>query len=190
MAKIEMESTIAPFPKPSVLVGAMVDGRPNFMNLAWLTRISFKPHLWLMSIGSNKYTTRGIKQTNQFSINIPTVDLVAELDYCGLTSGRDVDKSTTFTIFYGNLKDVPMIEECPVCFELEVSEIIERENRALIISEVKHTYTEERYLTDDKLDQKKLHQLVFTQPSGAYWALGEKIGDAWSIGKTLVKEEL
>ena len=83
-----------------------------------------------------------------------------------------------------------MIEECPVCFELEVSEIIERENRALIISEVKHTYTEERYLTDDKLDQKKLHQLVFTQPSGAYWALGEKIGDAWSIGKTLVKEEL
>ncbi|MFW9933583.1 MAG: flavin reductase family protein, partial [Candidatus Thorarchaeota archaeon] len=153
MEKIEIENTIAPFPKPAVLVGSMVDGRPNFMNLAWLTRISFKPHLWLMSIGKNKYTVKGIRESKRFSINIPNSELIVELDYCGITSGSKVDKSSLFTIFYGSLKDVPMIEECPICFELVLSEIIERDERALIIGEVKHIYTEERYLTEGKIDQ-------------------------------------
>jgi len=188
VTKIEIESSTAPFPKPSVLVGAIIEGRPNFMNLAWLTRISYKPHLWIMSIGINKYTTKGIRERKRFSINLPNVDLVAKLDYCGLTSGADVDKSSLFSIFYGAMKDVPMIEECPVCFELEVIEIIEREGRALVIGEVKHTYTEEHYLTDGKLDQEQLKQLIFTQPPGAYWSFGKKIGDAWSIGKRLLKE--
>ncbi|MFW9977973.1 MAG: flavin reductase family protein [Candidatus Thorarchaeota archaeon] len=189
MEKIEIENTIAPFPKPAVLVGSMVDGRPNFMNLAWLTRISFKPHLWLMSIGKNKYTVKGIRESKRFSINIPNSELIVELDYCGITSGSKVDKSSLFTIFYGSLKDVPMIEECPICFELVLSEIIERDERALIIGEVKHIYTEERYLTEGKIDQKKMNQLIFTQPPGFYWSLGDRVAEAWSIGKQLLKQE-
>jgi flavin reductase (DIM6/NTAB) family NADH-FMN oxidoreductase RutF len=185
MEKIEIENGIAPFPKPAVLVGAIVDGRPNFMNLAWLTRISFKPHLWLMSLKKNRYTGRGIKEQGRFSINIPGADLVVKLDYCGITSGQNVDKSKLFDVFYGKLEDVPMIRECPVCFELSVFQIIEMLDRDLIIGEVKHAYSEDRYLTDGKLDQKKINQLIYTQPPSQYWALGRKVADAFSVGKEL-----
>jgi flavin reductase (DIM6/NTAB) family NADH-FMN oxidoreductase RutF len=187
MEKIEIDNAIAPFPKPAVLVGAMVDGRPNFMNLAWLTRISFKPHMWLMSLSKNRYTGRGIREQGKFSINIPGVDLVVKLDYCGITSGQNVDKSELFDVFYGKLETVPMIRECPVCYELTVFQIIEVLDRDLIIAEVKHTYSEERYLTDGTLDQKKINQLIYTQPPSRYWALGEKVADAFSIGKELKK---
>ena len=185
MDKIEIDSGTSPFPKPAVLVGSMIDGKPNFMNLAWLTRISFKPHLWVMSIGANKYTTNGIRESGKFSINIPSADHVVELDYCGITSGTKVDKSKLFDIFYGELEDVPMIRECPVCFELTVHQIIDIAERALIIGEVQHVYTEDRYMTDGKLDQEKIRQLVYTAPPSCYWTLGEKIADAFSVGKQL-----
>lgn len=185
MTKIEIDSGVAPFPKPAILVGAMVDGKPNFMNLAWLTRISFNPHMWMMSIGKNKYTAKGIQEQRKFSINIPGADLVVELDYCGITSGANVDKSKIFDVFYGELKDVPMIQECPVCFELVVFQIIEMFERNLIIGEVKHAYSEEQYLVDGKLDQMKINQLIYTQPPGKYWTLGEEVADAFSIGKEL-----
>lgn len=185
MKKIEIENSVAPFPKPAVLVGALVDGHPNFMNLAWLTRISMKPHLWLISIGKGKHTVSGIRENGKFSINIANANILAELDYCGLVSGEDVDKSKLFTVFYGNLKDVPMIEESPVNFELVVYEIRDFLDRVLIIGEVKHVYTEERYLGNGRLDQEKVNQVVFTQPPGCYWSLGGKLGDAWSIGKKL-----
>jgi flavin reductase (DIM6/NTAB) family NADH-FMN oxidoreductase RutF len=185
MTKIELDTGVAPFPKPAVLLGAMVDGKPNFMNLAWLTRISFKPHLWVLSVPKTRYTAEGIRQQKKFSICIPGKDLVVELDYCGITSGRNEDKSKIFTIFYGELKDVPMIKECPVCVELTVFDEIEMVDRLLIIGEVKHIYTEERYLTDGKLDQDKIGILSYTQPPSAYFLLGEKVADAFSVGKKL-----
>lgn len=185
MNKIEIGNDIAPFPKPAVLVGAIVDGKPNFMNLAWLTRISFKPHLWLISVAKNRYTAKGIREQGKFSINIPSVDLVVELDYCGLNSGANVDKSKLFDIFYGEMKDVPMIRECPICIELKLHDVIEVVERLLIIGEVMHIYTEERYLTDGKLDQERIRQLTYTEPPSAYWVLGERIADGFSVGKTL-----
>ena len=185
MNKIEIDSGISPFPKPAVLVGAIVDGKPNFMNLAWLTRISFKPHLWLISVAKNRYTAKGIREQGKFSINIPSTDLVAELDYCGITSGAKEDKSKLFTIFYGELKNVPMIRECPICVELTVFEVLEIVERLLIVGEVKRIYTEEQYLTDGKLDQEKIRQMVYTQPPSAYWLLGEKVADGFSVGKKL-----
>lgn len=187
MDKIEISDGVAPFPKPAVLVGAMVDGKPNFMNLAWLTRISMKPHMWLMSIGKNKYTVKGIREQGRFSVNIPGADLVVKLDYCGITSGSKVDKSKLFDVFYGELENVPMIRECPVCFELTVFQIIESFERNLIIGEVRHVYSEERYLTDGKLDQRKINQLIYIQPPGQYWTLGDKVADAFSVGKELEK---
>ena len=185
MDKIEIDSGTSPIPKPAVLVGVMIDGRPNFMNLAWLTRISFKPHLWILSIGDSKFTSTGIREAGKFSINIPSTEHVVELDYCGLVSGRKVNKAKIFDIFYGKLEDVPMIRECPVCFELTVHQIINMVGRALIIGEVQHVYTEKRYLTDGRLDQKKIKQLVYTSPPSCYWTLGEKIADAFSVGKQI-----
>ncbi|MFX1559242.1 MAG: flavin reductase family protein [Promethearchaeota archaeon] len=185
MAKIEIDSGGSPFPKPIVLVGSVIDGRPNFFTVAWFNRMSREPNIWGVCAGKTRHTLKGIQENKTFSVNFPSVDLVMKTDYCGIRSGKDVDKSGLFTIFYGELKTAPMIEECPVTAECELTNFIDLSTHYLLLGEVKHLYTEEQFMTDGVLDQKKLNPLVFTNPARQYWTLGEIVADAYSIGKTL-----
>lgn len=190
MTKIEINEMLAPFPKPVALVGSMVDGKPNFANIVWINRVNRSPNIWVVSINIKHYTTIGIKENKVFSVNFPNPELVVKTDYCGLVSGRDVDKSNVFNVFYGELENAPMIEECPVCVEFSVHQFVDLPDHVVVFGEAKHVYTEEQYMTDGALDPKKFNPLVFTRPGprGIYWTLGEFVGDAWSIGKPLVKK--
>jgi flavin reductase (DIM6/NTAB) family NADH-FMN oxidoreductase RutF len=185
MTKIEISQGTCPFPKPVALVGALVDGKPNFMNIAWMTRIAFEPHVWGFSTREERYTVKGIKENGTFSVSFPGPDLVTEADYVGIVSGNKVDKSQVFDVFYGELGSAPMIRDCPLCVELTLHDILNVVERAFILGVVQHVYTEEQYLTDGVLDQKKANQLIFTNPANQYWTLGEEVGKAFSIGKLL-----
>ncbi|NHJ12331.1 MAG: flavin reductase family protein [Candidatus Thorarchaeota archaeon] len=185
MTKIKIDSGICPFPKPVALVGALVNGLPNFMNIAWMTRIAFTPHIWGFSTREERYTVAGIKEHEAFSVNFPSTDLVTEADYCGIVSGKQVDKSKLFDVFYGDLGNAPMIRKCPLCVELTLHDIVDMAGRAFILGEVQNVYTEDKYLTDGVLDQKKANFLVFTSPANQYWTLADEVGKAFSIGKKL-----
>jgi flavin reductase (DIM6/NTAB) family NADH-FMN oxidoreductase RutF len=185
MSKIQINPGVAPFPKPIVLVGAMVNDRPNFITIAWFNRMNGRPNIWGVAMGKKQYTLEGIRKNGKFSINFPNVDIVDRVDFCGIYSGREVDKSATFDVFYGELGNVPMIKECPVTAECSVYEIMELPSTSLLLGEVKHAYIEERFMTDGVPDLRKIKPFVFIRPGDQYWALGASIGDAWSIGKTL-----
>lgn len=185
MTKVEIDSSGSPFPKPIVLLGSMVDGRPNFITVAWFNRMSRTPNIWGAAIGKTKYTLQGIKENETFSFNFPDADLVVKTDYCGIRSGKDVDKSEMFDVFYGNLENAPMIQNCPVAAESTLHELIDMSTHYLVLGEVKHIYTETRYMTDGVLDQKKLNFLLFTNPARQYWTLGDVVADAYSVGKEL-----
>lgn len=187
MSKIEITPKIAPFPKPTALIGSLIDDRPNFMNIVWFNRVNRSPNIWAASVNKKHHTLEGIKQNGSFSINLPSPDLAVKTDYCGLVSGRDVDKSELFDVFFGKLKTAPMIRECPVNTECLVQDTIDLPDHVIVLGEVKYVYTEERYMTDGALDLKKMNPLVFTRPGpiGSYWGLGEYVGKAWSIGKQL-----
>jgi flavin reductase (DIM6/NTAB) family NADH-FMN oxidoreductase RutF len=185
MSKIEFNPSIAPFPKPIVLVGAMVNNRPNFNTIAWFNRLNGRPNIWGVAMGKKKYTLEGIQQNGKFSINFPTVDIVDRVDFCGIYSGREVDKSKIFDVFFGELGDVPMVKECPVTAECSVYEIVELPSTSLLLGEVKHAYADEHVMTDGAPDLRKVNPFVFVRPGDQYWALGESVGNAWSIGKTL-----
>ena len=184
MSKIEIESGGSPFPKPVVLLGSGVDGRPNFFTVAWFNRMSRSPNVWGACVGKTKHTLHGIKENKTFSVNFPSTDLVKETDYCGIRSGKDVDKSKFFDVFYGELETAPMINNCPVTAECILTELIDMSTHYLLLGEVKHLYSEEQYMTDGVLDQKKLNLLIFTNPARQYWTLGEVVADAYSIGKS------
>lgn len=96
----------------------------------------------------------------------------------------EVDKSKIFDVFYGELKSAPMINGCPVTAECTLTELIDMSTHYLVLGEVKHLYSEEKYMTDGVLDQKKLNLLIFTNPARQYWTLGEVVADAYSIGKS------
>ena len=169
------------YPLPTVLVGANVGGKPNYITIA---------HVGVMdpgsvSLGMNKahFTNAGIKETGTFSINIPSVDMVKETDYCGLVSGRTTDKSKIFETFYGVLKTAPMISECPVNMECKLVHTVDFPRHDIFIGEIVATYSEDEYITDGIIDISKVRPILFVMSDRSYWKLGNRLARAWHIGK-------
>ncbi|MDA8138762.1 MAG: flavin reductase family protein [Desulfobacteraceae bacterium] len=188
MSKISLDCGAAfIYPMPMVLAGAVVEGKANFMAVGWVARVNFKPPLIGIALGPH-HTNAGIEQNKAFSINIPDVALMEKTDYCGLVSGRNTDKSALFKVFYGQLDQAPLIEECPVSIACTLYEAVRLPSNTLFIGEPKEVFTEERFLTDGKLDIKKLNPFTLTMPDNAYWSIGECLGKAWNVGKQLKKK--
>jgi flavin reductase (DIM6/NTAB) family NADH-FMN oxidoreductase RutF len=184
MGKINLGSTIPAYPMPVSLVGTHVNGKPNFLAVAWFTMASYKPPRISISLGKGHYSNPAIKENQTFSVCLPSEDMVEVTDYCGIVSGKKHDKSGIFDLFYGELKTAPMIKDCPLNMECKLVEIVESGLNEIFIGEIVGTYTEERFLTEGKMDFKKMKPLILSQPDTAYWSLGEPIARAWSIGKT------
>jgi flavin reductase (DIM6/NTAB) family NADH-FMN oxidoreductase RutF len=104
-------------------------------------------------------------------------------DFCGLYSGSKVDKSKLFDIFYGELKTAPMISECPVSMECRLNQTLELLNGEVFVGEIVGVYVEDKYLTDNKPDIRKIDPLLFEGTLGSYWKVGEHITRAFGIGK-------
>ena len=124
-----------------------------------------------------------------FSVNVPSIDLIKETDYCGLVSGSDIDKvkDCRFKVFYGNLDSAPLIEQCPVNVECEVIQILNLGSSALVVGSVVETHILEDCLTDGNPDIKKINPFVLTMPDNNFWAIGESVGKAWNAGKAVRK---
>ena len=174
------------YPMPMVLVGSVVEGKPNFMAVGWISKVNFKPSLFSIALGPH-YTNKGIEENKEFSINIPDASLIEKTDYCGIFSGAKTDKSGLFDVFYGELVNAPLIRECPVCMSCSLYEVVKLPVDTLYIGEPKEVFTEEKYLTAGHLDIKKINPFTLTMPDNNYWSVGENLGKAWGIGKNLKK---
>jgi flavin reductase (DIM6/NTAB) family NADH-FMN oxidoreductase RutF len=86
------------------------------------------------------------------------------VDYCGLHSGLEVDKSLLFDVFYGSLKTAPMVNECSINVECRLVDSKELDTMDLIIGQIVQVYCEEKYLSDSKPDYKKMDPLLFFMP--------------------------
>ena len=183
MDKINLGSTIPSYPMPVSLVGAHVDGKPNFLTVAWFSMVSYKPPRIGLALGKNHYTNPGIKENKAFSVCLPSEDMVEVTDYCGIVTGKKTDKSKVFELFYGELKTAPMIEGCPLNIECKLVDIFESALNEIFVGEIVATYTEERFLSEGKLDFAKMKPLILSQPDTSYWRLGEPFAKAWNVGK-------
>jgi len=186
--KTKLGSQNVLYPSLTVLVGAMVRGRPNFITIA---HVGILTHSHI-SLGMNKvhYTNLGIKEHETFSVNIPSEKLVKETDYVGLVTGEKVDKSQLFDLFYGELKTAPMIKECPLNMECRLERIVDFPSHDVFVGEVVGTYSDDSVLTDGKVDVSKVRPLLFDMPLKKYRSLGEPVADCWNTGKELKKKKL
>jgi len=179
-------------PEPQTILATMLDGKPNFMALAWVTHLNYKPCLMGMGVSKGHATHRAITENNEFSINIPSVDMIEATDYVGLASGNRTDKSGVFDVHFGQLANAPLITECPLSMSFTVYETVEMPSNTLFIGELVEAWTEEKYMTDGYVDIEKVRPFTLTLPDNRYWSMGEHIGNAWKEGKTLrdrLKEE-
>lgn len=114
MKQIFEQKSLFCLPWAQTILGTHCKGRVNFMALDWLTRVNFKPALLGICVNKSNASHEAILETGEFSVNLPSVEMVAVTDYTGLVSGRRVDKSDLFNVFYGELKAAPMIADCPL----------------------------------------------------------------------------
>ena len=187
MAKVHIGDQTCVLPMATTILGSHFQGRPNFMALGWLTRVNFKPPMLGVAVNQGHASHAAIVETGEFSVNFPTVDMVEVTDYVGLVSGKRVDKSKLFDIFYGELKGAPMISECPLTIECKLSKTVELPSNSFFIGEIVGSYSEEQFLTDGVPDIKKINPFMLTMPDNGYWSVGELVGRAWSDGKAMKK---
>jgi flavin reductase (DIM6/NTAB) family NADH-FMN oxidoreductase RutF len=181
------------YPYLPVLVGVNVNGRPNYITIGlvgWLCYDAMS-----VSVGHRQYSNRGIKENGTFSVNQPTAGMIEELDYCGIYSGRKVDKGTLFENFYGELETAPMIRGCPINIECRVIQTMERSIHTVFIGEVVAVYVDEDYLSDGLVDLGKVEPVFFApekrgrKSSGSYWGLGERLAWAYDVGRRRSADE-
>ena len=169
------------------ILGSQVDGKANFMAFAWLTRCNFKPAMIAIAVNQANQTSAGILDNGEFSINVPSSDMVEITDYTGLVSAKKTDKSELFRIFYGQLKAAPLIEECPLNVECRVVEKVQLPTNYLFVGEIVGVHAEESLLTDGHPDPEKIKPFVLSMPDNRFWELGDCVGRAWHDGKNFKK---
>ncbi len=172
------------YPSLSTVVGANVKGKANFLAIAHVGIMNHAlPEYLSVSLGKIHYTNAGIKENQTFSINIPSEGIVAQADYCGMVSGKKVDKSRIFEVFYGATGTAPMAKECPVNIECTLYQTVEFQTHDLFIGEVVETYVDEECLKGKVPDIAKVKPLLFDFGSRKYWHLGTPLADCWKVGK-------
>jgi flavin reductase (DIM6/NTAB) family NADH-FMN oxidoreductase RutF len=173
-----------PLALPVCLVGANVDGKPNFEAIAWFTFLESQPLMIGVTSDKQHYTNRGIRENECFSVNVPSVGMVEATDFCGLFSGSEVDKSGVFSVFYGELGNAPMIAECPVAMECRLVRTVEFVRNEFLVGEVVAVYVEDSCLDGKECDLRKVDPLLYEGGSPArYWKLGERVARAFEAGK-------
>jgi flavin reductase (DIM6/NTAB) family NADH-FMN oxidoreductase RutF len=186
--KVTLGPRMLVYPMPSFLVGAMVEGKANFMAVAWGGIACSHPPMVSVALQHHRYTYKGIKAGGTFSVNIPSQSQVTETDYCGIVSGATEDKNRVcgFEVFYGKLDSAPMIEQCPVNLECKVKHILDLGSHALIIGEVIETYINSNCLTGGEPDATKIKPIIYSEgPVAQYQAFGEVLAPAFNVGRKL-----
>jgi flavin reductase (DIM6/NTAB) family NADH-FMN oxidoreductase RutF len=189
--KTNMEKiTLGPMPymsvMPTLLIGANVKGKANYMTAAWSTVACMAPPMVCVAVNKTRYTAKGIEENQTFSLNIPSAKHIVETDYCGLVSGAHEDKSKIFKSFYGKLRTAPLAEECPVNIECKLFKSVDCGSHLLYIGEVIEIHADKACVTDGKPDVAKLDPIVYAQAT--YWQFEKMVDKAFSAGKKYQKE--
>ncbi|MCQ2540507.1 MAG: flavin reductase family protein [Acetatifactor sp.] len=166
------------YPLPVVMVSmADKNGKSNIITIAWAGTICTNPPMVSISVRPERYSYQILKETKEFVINLTTKDLVFATDYCGVKSGRDVDKfkDLGLTPIPAQQLKAPMIAESPVNIECRVREIIPLGSHDMFMADVVAVHADEKYMDEKrKFHLEKAEPIVYSH--GAYLACGEQLG--------------
>ncbi len=166
------------YPLPVVMVSvADKEGKNNIITIAWAGTICSNPPMVSISVRPERYSYDIIKETEEFVINLTTKDLTYATDYCGVKSGRDVDKfkEMGLTALPGKEVKAPLIAESPVNIECKVTQVIPLGSHDMFLAEVVAVHVDEKYMDENgKFHLDKAEPIAYSH--GAYLATGELLG--------------
>lgn len=168
-------SKLALYPMPLLVIGTMVDGKPNWL-LAGHSGIIGHDRV-MVSLVKTHYTNKGIKDTKRLSINLVTEEMLKKADYVGSVSGNKKDKSEVFEYRIGEA-GTPIINDAPVVMECKVEDNYETDNFDNFIMSIENTYVQEENLDKNgKIDYTKFSPVLFEFPNYTYLKTGDTIGN-------------
>ena len=166
------------YPLPVVMVSmADKNGKTNIITIAWAGTVCTNPPMVSISVRPERYSYPILKETGEFVINLTTKELAFATDYCGVKSGRDVDKFKEMKLTPVKAKEVkaPLIQESPVNLECRVREILPLGSHHMFLADVAAVHADEKYMDEKhKFHLEKAEPIVYSH--GAYLACGEQIG--------------
>ena len=179
------------FPTPVLMVGTYDEnGKANLMNAAWGGICCSQPPCVAVSLRKATHSHHCIVERKAFTVGIACESRMAEADYCGITSGRDVDKFAVagLTPVRSELVDAPYAAEFPVVLECRLLHTVEIGLHTQFIGEILDVKGDESVLGEDgTLDIMKIQPLIYDTSHKGYHGVSPCIGKAFSIGKELQK---
>ena len=192
MAKQTWKAGNMVYPLPAVMVSCGREGeRPNIITVAWTGTICTNPPMTYISVRPERHSYQMIKETGEFVINLTTKNLVKAVDFCGVRSGRDLDKFQQMNLTKEEEKVVnaPMIAESPVNIECKVTEVKELGSHHMCLAEVVNVNVEDGLMDENgKFHLSKSNPLVYSH--GGYYETGKEIGSfGYSVRKKKRKKK-
>ncbi len=174
------------YPLPAVMVSCgRTDEKPNIVTVAWTGTICTNPAMVYISLRPERYSYDIIKETGEFVINLSNKKLVKAVDYCGVKSGRDVDKfkEMNLTAVKGEKVSAPYIAESPVSIECKVEQILELGSHHMFIARVEGVHVDKQYMDEKgKFNLNQADMIVYSH--GEYYDLNKQLGTfGYSIRK-------
>ena len=166
------------YPLPVVMV-SMADrsGRPNIITVAWTGTVCTNPPMVSISVRPERYSYQILKDTGEFVLNLTTKKLVYATDYCGVKSGREVDKfkELGLTAVAADQVKAPLIGESPVNIECRVREVKPLGSHDLFLADVVAVHADEAYMDENhKFHLDRAEPIVYSH--GTYYTCGDELG--------------
>ncbi len=185
MAKQKWKGSTLLAPVPSVMVSCGDMENSNIITIGWVGIAASHPPKLYISVRPERFSYDIIKSKKEFCVNIPTAQMAKQVDFCGVKSGKDVDKFSEcgFTKVQAFEIDCPAIEECPISLECKVCDIIPLGSHDMFLADILAVSVDDR-LVDEKGRLMLERADLMTYAHGDYFTLGKKIGDfGYSVRK-------
>ena len=191
MAKIQWKPGNMVYPLPAVMVScADKEGSSNIITFAWTGTVCTNPPMAYISVRPERHSYQMIRETGEFVINLTTTELAYATDFCGVRSGRDVDKFSEMKLTkeQGSVVAAPMIAESPVNIECKVREVQELGSHHMFLADVVAVHVDDQYM-----DEKQKFELgmagLLAYSHGEYYNLGKQVGTfGYSVKKKKTHE--
>ena len=174
------------YPLPAVMVSvADKEGKSNIITVAWTGTVCTNPPMVYISVRPERYSYHMIEETGEFVINLTTEALAYATDYCGVKSGREVDKfkEMHLTPEEADMVKAPLIKESPVNIECKVVKKEELGSHHMFLAEVVSVHVDEKYLDEKNRFALEKTELI-SYVHGEYYSLGKLLGNfGYSIRK-------
>ena len=178
MAKIQWKPGNMVYPLPAVMVScADKEGNSNIITVAWTGTVCTNPPMAYISVRPERHSYKMIRETGEFVINLTTEALAFATDYCGVRSGRDVDKFSEMKLTkeQGSVVAAPMIKESPVNIECKVREVQEFGSHHMFLADVVAVHVDDQYMDEkQKFNLGMAGMLAYSH--GEYYNLGKQVG--------------